>query len=186
MTTFIKRTADVLVALALLVAGCWLIYSSWFNAEAIDRILGAVKNSPFYSTVIGLVLVLSVLLRVAAASKRGPKEAFIDFQSDEGSVGISTKAIQDFIERVGKEFAAVKSIESRLVKGKNGLDISVGVRVLSGNKIPELSQVLQQRIRESVRESLGLEDVGKITIQVKEIIGAPDKPATPEADSAAE
>ena len=48
------------------------------------------------------------------------------------------------------------------------------------------SQVLQQRIRESVRESLGLEEIGKITIQVKEIIGAPDKPATPDADRVAE
>ena len=99
---------------------------------------------------------------------------------------MSTHSIQDFIERIGKEFAAVKSIESQLVKGKGGLDISVGVRVLSGNKIPELSQVLQQRIRESVRESLGLDEVGKITIQVKEIIGAPEKPSGPDAERVAE
>ena len=90
-------------------------------------------------------------------------------------MGISTKAIQDFIERVGKEFAAIKSIESTLQKNKDTLDIAVSVKVFSGNKIPELSQVLQQRIRESVRESLGLEEIGNITIQVQEIVGEPAK-----------
>ena len=177
MTTLVKKSADVLVALALLVAGCWLVYASWFDKDAIESILGHVQNSPFFSTVFGLVLMLSVLLRIAAGGKRGSKESFIDFQSEDGNVGISTKAIQDFIERVGREFAAVKSIESRLVQGKGILDIVVAVRVQTGNKIPELSQVLQQRIRESVRESLGLEGIGKITVQVKEIIGAPEAPS---------
>ena len=110
------------------------------------------------------------------------KDAFIDFQSEDGSVGISTKAIQDFIERVGREFAAVKSIDSKLSQGKGSMNIVVGVRVLSGNKIPELSQVLQQRIRESVRESLGLEGIGTITVQVKEIIGAPEQPGHSDDD----
>ncbi len=183
MTTLIKKAADVFVALLLLVAGCWLVYSSWFNTEAISEVLGSVQNSSFFTTVVGLVLILSVLLRLSAGSKRRKKETFIDFQSEDGSVGISTQAIQDFIERVGKEFAAVKSIESRLIQGKGNLDIVMGVRVVSGNKIPELSQVLQQRVRESVRESLGLEGIGSITVQVKEIVGAPEKPAQPVADS---
>ena len=93
-----------------------------------------------------------------------------------------TKAIQDFIERVGKEFAAVKSIDSELIRDKNALDIAISVRVISGNKIPELSQVLQQRIRESVRESLGLDEIRNITIKVQEIIGDPGKPAEEEAE----
>jgi uncharacterized alkaline shock family protein YloU len=130
---------------------------------------------------VGAVLILSVLLRWVGSCRK-PKETFIDFQSEDGNVGISTKAIQDFIERVGREFAAIRQIESKLIKDKTSLNIVVGVKVLSGNKIPELSQVLQQRIRESVRESLGLEGIGKITIQVKEIIGAPERPATSDDD----
>ena len=46
---------------------------------------------------------------------------------------------------------------------------------LSGNKIPELSHVLQQRVRDSVRESLGLDEIRNITIKVQEIIGEPTK-----------
>jgi uncharacterized alkaline shock family protein YloU len=182
MTPVLKKTADVVVALLLLLAGVWLVYASWFDAAAKDLVLDQIRNSPFFSTVAGLVLILSVLLRVVAGSKGRKKDSFIDFQSEDGSVGISTKAIQDFIERVGKEFAAVKSIESRLVQEKGMLDVAMDVKVLSGNKIPELSQVLQQRVRESVRESLGLEEIRNITIKVKEIVGEPAKSAEGEPD----
>ena len=178
------RLGDFIMTMLLLAIGAGLIYGSQFNVEVGQEIADALRR-PFVATGAGTVLILSVLLRWLGGCRR-PKETFIDYQSDDGSVGISTKAIQDFIERVGQEFAAVKSIESRLVNGKNGLDIAVGVRLLSGNKIPELSQVLQQRIRESVRESLGLDEIGKITIQVKEIIGAPEKPSSPDAERVAE
>lgn len=174
------KLGDFVMTLLLLAIGAGLIYGSQFNVEVGQRIADAL-HKPLIATGVGAVLILSVILRWVGGCRR-PRETYIDFQSDDGSVGISTKAIQDFIERVGKEFAAIKSIDSQLVKGKNGLDIAVGVRLLSGNKIPELSQVLQQRIRESVRESLGLEEIGKITIQVKEIIGAPEKPAPSDDD----
>lgn len=178
------RLGDCIMTLLLLAIGAGLIYGNQFNVEVGQQIAEALEK-PLIATGLGTILILSVILRWVGGCRRS-NETFIDFQSDEGSVGISTKAIQDFIERIGREFAAVKSIESQLVKGKSGLNIAVGVRVLSGNKIPELSQVLQQRIRESVRESLGLEEIGKITIQVKEIIGAPDQPATPDADRVVE
>ncbi len=170
------KLGDFVMTLLLLLIGVLLIYGSQFNPEVGERVADALHR-PVVAACIGAVLILSVVLRWVGGFGR-KKETFIDYQSEDGNVGISTKAIQDFIERVGQEFAAIKSIESRLIQqGKGSLDIAVGVRVLSGNKIPELSQVLQQRIRESVRESLGLDAIGKITVQIKEIVGAPDKPA---------
>lgn len=169
------KLGDLVMTLLLIGIGAGLIYGSQFNPDVGQRIADALHR-PFIATCVGAILILSVVLRwVGGFSKK--KDAFIDFQSEDGNVGISTRAIQDFIERVGTEFAAVKSIESRLIQSKGSLDIIVSVRVLSGNKIPELSQVLQHRIRESVRESLGLEGIGTISVRVKEIIGAPEKPA---------
>lgn len=178
------RFGDFIMTLLLLLIGAVLIYGNIFNRE-VGEFVAKMLVMPWVGAALGAVLILAVVLRWIGGCRKS-KETFIDFQSDDGSVGISTKAIQDFIERVGQEFAAIKSIESELVKGKDGLDISVGVRLLSGNKIPELSQVLQQRIRESVRESLGLEEIGKITIQIKEIIGAPEKPTGSTEDRVAE
>ena len=175
MPIWLKKAIDSLVTALLLATGCWLVYCSWFEKAALDQLLDGVKSSAFYSTAIGLLLILSFLMRTVVSGRQRQRESYIDFQSDDGNVGISIQAIQDFVERVATEFAAIKNIDCRLVQGKDCLDIVLGVRVLSGNKIPELSQVLQQRIRESVRESLGIEGIGTIRVQVKEIIGAPEK-----------
>ncbi|MEN7973415.1 MAG: alkaline shock response membrane anchor protein AmaP [Verrucomicrobiota bacterium] len=163
------------MTLLLLLVGSLLIYGNMFNRE-VGEFMARLLVMPWIGAALGAVLILSVLLRWVGGCGR-KKGSFIDFHSDDGSVGISTKAIQDFIERVGKEFSAVKSIESRLLQKKGAVDIVLSVKVVSGNKIPELSHVLQQRIRESVRESLGLEEIRNITIKVQEIVGDPAKAA---------
>lgn len=157
----------------LLVIGGALIYGNLVDREMGTRISELI-SSPVGSLVLGCVMVASVVLGWLTRFV-GKKEKFIDFQSDDGSVGISTKAIKDFIERVGKEFAAVKSIDSQLIHNRGNVDIAISVKVVSGNKIPELTQVLQQRVRESVRESLGIEGIGNITVKVAEIVGEPAK-----------
>lgn len=163
-----------------LLIGLGLVYGWLFNAKA-GEFIADILQTPIMFGALGVLLILSVVLRWVGGFGR-KKKAFINFQSDDGSVGISTKAIQDFIERVGKEFAAIKSIQSELTQKKGTLDIAVSVKVRSGSKIPELSQMLQQRIRESVRESLGLEEIGNITIKVQEIVGEPVKVASTEID----
>jgi uncharacterized alkaline shock family protein YloU len=163
-----------LMTLLLLVIGSGLIYGNVFNRE-VGELMSKLLVVPLVGTGLGAVLILSVVLRWVGGFRK-PKDAFINFHSDDGSVGISTKAICDFIERIGKEFSAIKSIDSKLTSGKGSVDILLSVKVMSGNKIPELSHVLQQRVRESVRESLGLEEIRNITIKVQEIVGEPAKP----------
>ena len=174
------KLLDVMALFGVVAMGCWLIYSSLFDEALNTAMLDLIRNTPFFGVAIGLFLLLSVFLRFAAKGRHKERDTFINFHSEDGSVGISTKAICDFIERIGKEFSAIKSIDSTLIKGKDSVDIALSVKVLSGNKIPELSHVLQQRVRESVRESLGLEEIGNITIKVQEIVGDPAKPAPEE------
>ncbi|MDF7825887.1 alkaline shock response membrane anchor protein AmaP [Pontiellaceae bacterium B12227] len=155
----------------LIVIGGGLIYGNLFNRELGTRISEWI-STPVGGLILGGVMIASVVLGWLTRFFV-KKEKFIDFQSEDGSVGISTKAIKDFIERVGKEFTAVKSIDSQLIHNKGNVDIAISVKLLSGNKIPELIQMLQQRVRESVRESLGIDGIGTITVKVAEIIGEP-------------
>lgn len=171
------KLLDILALLGLLAMGCWIVYTSLFNEALNTAMYEQVRNTPFYGAAIGLFLLLSVVLRFAARREGREKDAFINFHSEDGSVGIGTKAICDFIERIGKEFAAIKSIDSKLIQKKDFVDIALSVKVLSGNKIPELSQMLQQRVRDGVRESLGLEEIRHITIKVQEIVGDPAPPS---------
>lgn len=162
---------DVVITLLLLGIGAGLIYGNAIDPEVGKKIAAALEV-PIVGICVGAILILAVVLRWMGGLGR-KKDSFINFQSDDGNVGISTKAVCDFIERIGKEFAAVKSIESKLIQSKGALDVALNVKVISGNKIPELSQVLQQRVRESVRESLGLDEIRNISIKIQEIVGEP-------------
>lgn len=164
----------------LLLLGGALIYGNTVNRE-LGSVFSEFIATPLGSLALGGVMIASVIMDWLTRFFR-KKEKFINFDSDDGSVGISTKAIKDFIERVGKEFAAVKHIDSQLIHNKGGVDIAISVKVVSGNKIPELTQVLQQRVRESVRESLGIEGIGNITVKVAEIVGEPTKHAETPAE----
>jgi len=168
---------DILVALGVVALGGLMIYSSLFNKELSTKINNLIGNIPLIEASIGLFLILSILLRIASRQKAHEKDCFINFEADGGSVGVSTKAIRDFIEQICKEFSAVKNIESKLIQNKTAIDIIIFIKVASGSKIPELSHMLQQRVRESVRESMGLEEIRNITIKVREIIGSPPPPS---------
>lgn len=173
---------SIFMTLLLLLIGSLLIYGNTFNRE-IGDMLAELLVMPVVGTTLGIILIFSVVMRWLGGVGT-KKDDFINFHAEGGSVGISTKAICDFIERIGEEFSAIKSIDSRLSGSKDAVDIQLNVKVISGNKIPELSHVLQQRVRESVRESLGLDEIRNITIKVQEIVGEPPKSAaapSPEA-----
>lgn len=172
-----RNVGDIFMTVALLALGLSFIYGAQINPEFGKGIISELGR-PWVATWVGVVLVFSVLLCWAGGAKKG-NDKYINFDSTDGSVGISTKAICDFINRIGKEFPAVKSMDSKLVKKKDSLDISLSVKAVAGNKIPELSQVLQQRVREEVRESLGLDNIQNVTIRVQEIVGSP-KVSTPQ------
>ncbi len=167
------RLGEFVMTVFLLVIGGAMIYGA-----AVEPLVGEVIvnliSIPIASGLFGAALIMAVVLRWVGCRCK-PKDSFIQFTSEEGSVGISTKAIQDFIVRICKEFAAVRDLDVRLVKDRNALDLALNIKVVSGNRIPELSMVLQNRIRESVRESLGIDEIRNITIQVKEIVGDPAK-----------
>ncbi|MBN2683821.1 MAG: hypothetical protein JXR40_00945 [Pontiellaceae bacterium] len=173
---------ELVVMSLLLLIGGGLIYGSQFNVKVGERMLQLLEK-PFFATSLGAILVLAVALRLLEGLRK-TRDVFIDYQSEGGSVGISTRAIQDFVERIGHEFAAVTQIETKLISHRGGgIDLLVVVRVRTGNRIPELSQLMQQRIREGVRESLGLEDVGTITVRVKEIVDESPVSQDPDQES---
>lgn len=160
---------DVIATLLLLVIGGSLLYGNLIDRSFGDQILFYLQ-APLMGAFVGALMVLSVLLRWMGGL--GSKaDGFINFDSDEGSVGISVKAIKDFVERTAKEFTAVKSVDSTLLNRRKKLEIILRVTVQAGNPIPELSQVMQQRMRESMNDSLGIDQIERITIHISEIVG---------------
>ncbi len=104
---------------------------------------------------------LVLVLYVLTGLSRPRQEQFITFDNEGGSVSVSVRAIRDLLGRLGDEFAAV---------------------------LPELSRLLQEKVKEQVRDVLGFPEVKAVRIHVREIVADAGSPAAkkPAAEPAPE
>ena len=158
---------DILVSILLFLIGIFLIYDHFFKPNFIDIDYYYHENS--LGAIIGFLIIFSVIIRVIIFVN-SRNERFVDFDSSDGSVGISDKAMKDFVDRVAYEFSSVKHAQTKVISTKGSLGFILKIKILEGNNILELSQQMQSRIRQSVMSSLGIENVENVSIKVSEII----------------
>ena len=158
---------DILVSILLFLIGIFLIYDHFFKPNFID--IDYYYHEYSLGAIIGFLIIFSVIIRVIIFVN-SRNERFVDFDSDDGSVGISDKAMKDFVDRVAYEFSSVKHAQTKVISTKGSLGFILKIKILEGNNILELSQQMQSRIRQSVMSSLGIENVENVSIKVSEII----------------
>jgi uncharacterized alkaline shock family protein YloU len=173
MTRFLHGLSATAIWILFAASGGALIYANTLAIEEgiLNRFLW--ESSRFQGAVVGGVVVLLALLNLVTLTRRCPRMRFISFESEDGTVSISVNAVRDFIRKLGEEFSAVISLEPKLSAHKKGINIDLGVKVESGSRIPELSHILQNRVRESIRNGLGITEVDEIKVRIQEIVGAP-------------
>lgn len=187
MSFFAKiiKTIDVLIGLFLVVFGVGLIYGQQWDQTIGEKIM-VWLGKPLISTALGFTLALSVVFRIlAGAGKRRGKKDYIKFKCGGGTIGISSKAIRDYIQRIGQEYPSIRKLDSKLIQHKNSFDVMLEARVTSGVKVREMYKVLELRVRQCICDDLGLEEnLRKIDIDIPEIVGEPGKPtaAVPPAE----
>jgi uncharacterized alkaline shock family protein YloU len=120
----------------------------------------------------GIIVLLSLLYLVTFAPRR-PKMRYLSFDSGDGSVSISVNAVRDYIRKLSSEFSAVVSIDPKIRAEKDSISIDLDVNLVAGARIPELSQALQGRVRESLRDGLGIAEIHEVKVRVQEIVGEP-------------
>jgi hypothetical protein len=114
-----------------------------------------------------LVYLFAYLLSgVAGCCRRG---AFITFENENGTVSVNTVAVQQYLNTLKGEFAAVVWLKShvRVVRGALEAGLVLGVR--DGTQIPELCKLMQTRVRELLEEHLGTCDLSGVSVEVNEI-----------------
>ena len=158
---------DILVSILLFLIGIFLIYDHFFKPNFID--IDYYYHEYSLGAIIGFLIIFSVIIRVIIFIN-SRNERFVDFDSSDGSVGISDKAMKDFVDRVAYEFSSVKHAQTKVISTKGSLGFILKIKILEGNNILELSQQMQSRIRQSIMSSLGIENVENVSIKVSEII----------------
>jgi uncharacterized alkaline shock family protein YloU len=171
MTKFLHGVSGFLIWFSFAVLGAALIHANipGVTQTAFDFIpLKSLESAGLG----GILILLSLLYGVTFAPRR-PKVRYLSFESEEGGVSISVSAVRDYIRKLSGEFGAVVSIDPKIMAEKDSLCIDLNVNLVAGARIPELSHALQSRVRESLRDGLGIEEVSEIKVRVQEITGDP-------------
>lgn len=116
---------------------------------------------------VGVVLYLFAFLAAGVAWRR--RRSFITFQNENGSVSVSTDAVQDYLDSLKGEFAAVAWLKSQLRVSRGALAVGLVLGVRDGTQIPELCKLIQARVREILEEHLGTCDLAGVSVEVAEI-----------------
>ncbi len=134
--------------------------------------------------VTGTLLILMIMLYWLTAMSSDTKEQFLSFENEGGSVNIRVKAVNEFLKKLADEFADILNLRADITASRDGrIEVQLDIDVKCGTKIQQLSQVLQQRVRESMREGLGIAEVHSIKVNVNEIRQADKPPAEPNGRS---
>jgi len=164
----LARTGIFLVLLLEIAAGFYLTLgeeTAW--RQAVTRLVLYRWEALAASLALACLLLIDLL---TLAPRQGENARFVTFRSKDGQVSISVRAIREFLQRVASEFAAVKDMHCSIRSRRNSLSISVDLRVTADEYVPELCQTLQERIRESLREQLGIPRIGGVVVRIREIL----------------
>jgi len=173
MKRLLHVLTGALVFLTPLVWGGLLIYGNGADTGFRDYVFSTMQTSPAAGVIAGLILVLIVLVYLATFGTSQPRKRYISFESEHGEVSISVNAVRDFIRKLGDEFSSVISLDPHIRHDRKQICVDLNVKVQTGARIPELSKMLQDRVRESLRDGLGIVDVREIKVKIQQIAGAP-------------
>jgi len=171
-----------LVLFFLLIAGAAFIFNSAMSPELWHRSIRLVHSYHVYAQGGALAFILLCFLFMITGVPVRKRDEFIAFDNESGSVRVSIKAVRDFVARIADEFAAIVSMEPTIRAAGGQLDVELDVKVKSGTQIPELCKLVQNRVKESIKDNLGLTEIKSVRINVRQIVAQPvdkkvEKPA---------
>ena len=88
---------------------------------------------------------------------------------------ISLSAIEDLIKRLAYNIVEIKDAKPYVVKRKRDLEVYLRVTLGQETNIPDLTNQLQELIRNRIQEVLRIEDPISVRIHVSKIISAGEK-----------
>lgn len=175
-----KRVVHVLLGLLILVIllglGIGLIYMA-YSAECWTQGIDTLRAERGWGALAGMALLALVAVYLITGYRRQPAgDDYLAFNNNGATVSILLRAVNEFITKIGDEFAAIISMKPAVRPRGRSIDIDLDIRVKAGTQIPELCQLLQERVRESVRQNLGISDIKRIRVSVKDIVGDAPRP----------
>ena len=79
-------------------------------------------------------------------------------------VQVNCGAISDLVQSICKKDSHISQLKTKIISKRKNLNIQIRLRIESGSHLKSIEETLQSEIREALRESLGIENIGFIDI----------------------
>ncbi len=163
-----------IIIFVLAVLLCLLMFG-WFDVELVKSALEYLKSNEVATNVtIGISVVLLLLALKSMFFDSYSKESDqsregILLENDNGKLLVSRDTLENLATNVVKDFDSVENVISRVILDKdNNLIIFINLFVKPDAIIKDLSSNLQEKIKSTIKDSLGLE-VKEVNIKIKNI-----------------
>lgn len=166
----IHKMAGFLLLLLALLLGVILVGGAW-SGDGWARIVEVVSGNRWIGAGVGLALILLCFIYVLSAfPRRKNHQKYLSFDGEGGTVSISTASIAEYVARVAGEFPSIVKIMPEVIPARKTIDIHAFIHIKDSPDIHDVCELLQKRIREVLAGSLGITEVRRIEVSVKDII----------------
>lgn len=170
MIKFLHRVFKNVIAIEVF-AVSFLIVAACVNQSLYNDLVMVFRMQKWTLLSCGFIMFFSNLIFILSDFKKVKNSDAISIEGENGVITISAQAICNYIIKLQPEFPTIMKLQPKVVAKKRYIDILVFVRVKPDPQIHEACEVLQKRIRDTLANALGILEVRKIEISIREISG---------------
>lgn len=167
----LRAAMAILLCAASVAAGATLIYIARFP-EVCDLSRWAASRGGGLLTA-GLLCVAAAMLWVASFWPSDANAEAIRFTTENGEVCIRMSAVRDYIMKLADRLSGIDPVRCRASLPNNRLAVDILCRVPSGQSAVDIGRRLQEMVRDSLRDDLGIADNAFVRIRVVEFVEPP-------------
>lgn len=131
--------------------------------------LGYLSRGGRFEAVVLAVITALITARLFGLSLGGrQKEPGVLKETALGEVRIALRAIETLVTRAAKEVRGIRDVDVAVKPAPGGVEVIVSALVSPDTRIPELSDQVQARVEEAVREAVGV-SVSRVHVAVRNI-----------------
>lgn len=152
-----------------------LLMLGWFDVELVTSALNYLKdnslatNITIVTSIVLLLLALKAMFFESYSKEEDKSKEGILLENDNGKLVVSRDTLENLTTNVSKTINGVENVVSRVILDKdNNLIVFINLLVKQNAIIKDLSSGLQEKIKQTIKESLGL-DVKEVNIKIKNI-----------------
>ncbi len=139
-------------------------------------------SDPLFLLHLGIVVLTLTVVYLLSFSTRSGRAVYLTYKTETGRVQVNMGAASSYLSKLKKEFAAVVSLTPKLRVRGQSVVVTMLTGIKAGTRIPELSDMLQRRVKECLTTDLGIRNVQEVRIVIKEISGSPPSRGTNKHD----